>query len=142
MGKEWVYPFGEGKSEGNASMRQLLGGKGANLSEMTNLGIRVPPGFTITTAMCEAYYENKGRLPKDLTEHVNKAMKRVEKEMGKLTGNSMMFSASVALLDKKLGLLAAVSRTLGDRAVRQQLVAATDPLDMHRILAARIGGLA
>ena len=57
----WVYPFGDGKAEGRADMRNLLGGKGANLAEMSNLGLPVPPGFTITTEVCSYFYD-KGPL--------------------------------------------------------------------------------
>ena len=77
-----VYTFGGGKSEGNASMKNLLGGKGANLAEMSNLGIPVPSGFTITTEVCTEYYKNKQNIPKGLKEEVNKALKYVEKIMG------------------------------------------------------------
>jgi pyruvate,orthophosphate dikinase len=83
MAKKNVYFFGGGKAEGRAGMKELLGGKGANLAEMSSLGIPVPAGFTITTEMCTEYYENKGRLPKELTKEVEKALARVEKVMGK-----------------------------------------------------------
>jgi pyruvate,orthophosphate dikinase len=56
--KKWVYSFGDGKAEGEAAMRNLLGGKGANLAEMSNLGLPVPPGFTITTEVCTYYYQH------------------------------------------------------------------------------------
>jgi len=87
MAKKYVYFFGEGKAEGKAEMKNLLGGKGANLAEMSNLGIPVPAGFTITTDMCTEYYANKGRLPKTLVPEVNKAMAKVEKVMGKKFGD-------------------------------------------------------
>ena len=58
-----VYRFGEGKADGDAGMRDLLGGKGANLAEMANLGLPVPPGFTITTEVCTGYYKNGGTYP-------------------------------------------------------------------------------
>jgi pyruvate,orthophosphate dikinase len=60
---KWVYPFGGGKAEGRTEMRDLLGGKGANLAEMANLGLPVPPGFTITTAVCTHYYANAKKYP-------------------------------------------------------------------------------
>ena len=63
---KWVYSFGDGKAEGRAEMRGLLGGKGANLAEMSNLGLPVPPGFTITTEVCSAYYANDRKYPDDL----------------------------------------------------------------------------
>src|SRR6266567_1919666 len=68
---KWVYRFGNGKAEGRADMRNLLGGKGAGLAEMANLGLPVPPGFTITTAVCSHYYENGKTYPKDLEKQVD-----------------------------------------------------------------------
>src|SRR4051812_37752489 len=64
----WVYPFGGGKAEGRSDMRNLLGGKGAGLAEMANLGLPVPPGFTITTEVCTHYYANGNAYPEELTE--------------------------------------------------------------------------
>lgn len=77
-----VYVFGGGKSEGKADMKNLLGGKGANLAEMSNLGIPVPAGFTITAEVCNEYYENKKNFPSGLEDEMNKALKKVEKIMG------------------------------------------------------------
>ncbi len=85
--KKYVYFFGEGKADGRADMKNLLGGKGANIAEMTNLGIPVPPGFTITTEVCTEYYKNNRRYPAGLNEQVNKALARVEKIMGKEFGD-------------------------------------------------------
>jgi pyruvate,orthophosphate dikinase len=82
-----VFFFGEGKSEGDAQMRDILGGKGANLAEMTNLGIPVPPGFTISTEVCAAYYENNERYPQGLEDMVLKNLKKLEKVMGKKLGD-------------------------------------------------------
>ena len=87
MAKKNVYFFGGGKADGNAEMKNLLGGKGANLAEMCNLGIPVPAGFTITTEMCTEYYENNKKLPAELTKEVNAAMAKVEKVMGKKFGD-------------------------------------------------------
>ncbi len=95
MGKKYVYFFGEGKADGNADMKELLGGKGANLAEMCNLGIPVPPGFTITTEMCTYYYQNNKQVPKELEKEVNDAIARVEKIMGAKFGdpeNPLLFS--------------------------------------------------
>ncbi|MFQ3620869.1 MAG: pyruvate, phosphate dikinase, partial [Spirochaetales bacterium] len=86
MGK-LVYFFGNGKAEGDAKQRDLLGGKGANLAEMTNLGIPVPPGFTIATDVCEAYYANKGKHPEGLEEEVEANLSKLEKVMGKKLGD-------------------------------------------------------
>jgi pyruvate,orthophosphate dikinase len=85
-----VYFFGGGKADGNESMKNLLGGKGANLAEMAghkNLRLPVPPGFTITTEVCTYYYKNKKSYPKSLKEEVNAAMKRVEKLMARRFGD-------------------------------------------------------
>jgi pyruvate,orthophosphate dikinase len=86
-GKKYVYFFGAGKADGRADMKNLLGGKGANLAEMTNLKIPVPPGFTITTEVCTLYYKNNKRYPKELKPQVDEAMKKVEKIMGKRFGD-------------------------------------------------------
>ncbi|GAB4542565.1 MAG: pyruvate, phosphate dikinase [Thermodesulfovibrionia bacterium] len=87
MAKKYVYFFGNGKAEGNAKMKNLLGGKGANIAEMTNLGIPVPPGFTITTEVCTLYYKNNRRYPKELKPQVDNAMSKVEKIMGRRFGD-------------------------------------------------------
>ncbi len=79
---KWVYSFGGGTSEGAAKMKNLLGGKGANLAEMANLGIPVPAGFTITTEVCTYYYDNNETYPEDLRDQVNAAMAQVEEVMG------------------------------------------------------------
>ncbi|HSS84275.1 MAG TPA: PEP/pyruvate-binding domain-containing protein, partial [Reyranella sp.] len=71
---KWVYSFGDGKAEGRADMRNLLGGKGANLAEMSSLGLPVPPGFTITTEVCTHYYANRNTYPKDLERQVTAAL--------------------------------------------------------------------
>ncbi|KQP31611.1 pyruvate phosphate dikinase [Methylobacterium sp. Leaf104] len=81
MGK-WVYSFGDGKAEGQSSMRNLLGGKGANLAEMSNLGLPVPPGFTITTEVCTYYYDHGQQYPDELKAQVKAALDAV----GALTG--------------------------------------------------------
>ena len=86
--QKYVYFFGEGKAEGDAKMKDLLGGKGANLAEMTNLGIPVPPGFTISTEVCAAYYENGNKYPAGLETEVLDQLKRLEKLMGKKLGDA------------------------------------------------------
>jgi len=86
-GKKFAYFFGGGKAEGNAAMKNLLGGKGANLAEMAGLGIPVPPGFTITTEVCTYYYENQRRYPPALKPAVEKALARMSKLMELEFGN-------------------------------------------------------
>lgn len=78
---KWVYTFGDGSAEGDASMRNLLGGKGANLAEMSNLGLPVPPGFTITTEVCTYYYANGNSYPAELKAAVDAAVDRMGKLM-------------------------------------------------------------
>ncbi|MCB1782795.1 MAG: pyruvate, phosphate dikinase [Alphaproteobacteria bacterium] len=85
---KWVYGFGAGKTDGNASMRELLGGKGANLAEMASLDLPVPPGFTITTEVCTYYYDNGQQYPGELVSQVEGALARVEEAMGMTFGDS------------------------------------------------------
>ncbi len=87
MSPKYVYFFGNGSAEGRADMKHLLGGKGANLAEMTNLGIPVPPGFTITTEVCDAYYKNNQQYPKGLSEEIEQNLSRLEKLMGAKLGD-------------------------------------------------------
>ncbi len=87
MANKMVYFFGGGKGEGNAKMKNLLGGKGANLAEMAKIGVPVPPGFTITTEVCTYFYQNKKKYPAGLKEKVNEAMRKIEKIMGKSFGD-------------------------------------------------------
>src|SRR5487761_2477414 len=79
---QWVYSFGAGHNEGSAAMRDLLGGKGANLAEMASIGLPVPPGFTITTEVCTAYYENNHAYPGELSAQVAEALRRIEQAVG------------------------------------------------------------
>src|SRR3954447_227512 len=79
---KWVYSFGAGHNEGRADMRNLLGGKGANLAEMASIGLPVPPGFTITTEVCTAFYDNNRNYPADLKEQVDAALAIIEKAVG------------------------------------------------------------
>ena len=84
---KWVYNFGAGNAEGDASHKNLLGGKGANLAEMNNIGIPVPPGLTITTEVCNYYYDNNQEYPKELDDQLNAALKNIEKITGMLFGD-------------------------------------------------------
>lgn len=85
---KWVYTFGDGKAEGDASMRNLLGGKGANLAEMSSIGVPVPPGFTITTEACTYYYKNNKAYSPELKEQVMQGLRGVEAVMGKKFGDA------------------------------------------------------
>lgn len=88
MAPKYVYFFGGGKADGNAQMKMLLGGKGANIAEMTNLGIPVPPGFTITTEICTYFYEHGSSYPSELKDQVEASLHRIEELMGRKFGSS------------------------------------------------------
>ena len=85
---KWVYTFGDGQAEGESSMKNLLGGKGANLAEMANLGLPVPPGFTITTEVCTYFYAHEHSYPAELTAQMDAALAHI----GKLTGRDFCFA--------------------------------------------------
>ncbi len=84
---KFIYFFGDGKAEGDASMKQVLGGKGANLAEMTNLGIPVPPGFTIATEVCDIFYKNNRKYPATFDAELRDTLNKLEKLMGKKLGD-------------------------------------------------------
>jgi len=88
MSEKYVYTFGGGSAEGRADMKNLLGGKGANLAEMANLGVPVPAGFTITTEMCTVYYEMDQNYPPELKDQVKTGLAHIEKVMGKKFGDA------------------------------------------------------
>src|SRR5260221_14742615 len=83
----YVYFFGDGKADGNGSMKASLGGKGANLHEMTRIGLPVPPGFTINTEVCTYFYDNKKAYPPELKDQVASALGKIEKSVGKKLGD-------------------------------------------------------
>src|SRR5438094_7730276 len=81
--RRYVYYFGDGRADGSGSMKPLLGGKGANLHEMTRIGLPVPPGFTITTEVCSHFYDHKRSYPLQLEAQVTDALAKVEKSVEK-----------------------------------------------------------
>ncbi len=83
---QWVYAFGDGTADGSAEMKNLLGGKGANLAEMANLGLPVPPGFTVTTEVCTHYYDNDKTYPADLKQQMTEALGAIEANLGRTFG--------------------------------------------------------
>jgi pyruvate,orthophosphate dikinase len=85
---QYVYFFGGGKADGEKGMKDLLGGKGSGLAEMTNAGLPVPPGFTISTAACNLFQEKKGQLPKEIDQQIDAALEKLEKLMGKRLGDA------------------------------------------------------
>src|SRR3954451_14702264 len=84
---QWVYTFGGGRAQGRSGMKDLLGGKGANLAEMANLGLPVPPGFTITTAVCTHYYANAQKYPAALEKQVDLGLAHVARITGRQFGD-------------------------------------------------------
>ena len=86
--KKYVYFFGNGKAEGDKNMKFILGGKGANLAEMTNLGIPVPGGFTISTEVCQYYYNNGKKYPTELKAQMDQSLKKLENLTGKKFGDA------------------------------------------------------
>src|SRR5712675_380910 len=87
--KNYVYNFGGGTADGDGKMKDVLGGKGAGLAEMSRAGVPVPPGFTISTEVCNIYFENKNSVPKDISEEIAHALADLEKKMGKKLGDSV-----------------------------------------------------
>src|SRR5438093_6874477 len=87
-GKKHVYFFGAGKADGNRNMKDLLGGKGAGLAEMTNAGLPVPPGFTISTEVCNIYYKEKAKTPPSINREIVEHVKKLEKRAGATLGST------------------------------------------------------
>ena len=104
----FVYYFGDGKADGSGSMKPLLGGKGANLHEMTRIGLPVPPGFTITTEVCTYFYNNNRQYPVQLEAQVRTALAKIEKSVGKKLGdrtNPLLVSVRSGARDSMPGMM-------------------------------------
>src|SRR5437763_7549487 len=105
---KYVYFFGAGKADGRTDMKELLGGKGANLAEMTNIGLPVPAGFTITTEVCTYFYAHGRKYPPELRDQVAEALQRVEKIMGAKFGdatNPLLLSCRSGARDSMPGMM-------------------------------------
>src|SRR5512133_3142043 len=105
---KYVYLFGNKKADGDGSMKPLLGGKGANLAEMTRIGLPVPPGFTITTEVCTYYYANKRTYPKELRAQMEAGVAGIEKLTGKKFGdleNPLLVSVRSGARDSMPGMM-------------------------------------
>jgi pyruvate, orthophosphate dikinase len=87
MTKKYVYAFGGGKADGDGKMKDILGGKGAGLAEMSRAGVPVPPGFTISTEVCNIYFQNKNSVPKEIEQEISQALDQLEKQTGKKLGD-------------------------------------------------------
>ncbi len=128
---KWVYGFGDGAAEGSADLRNLLGGKGANLAEMSNLGLPVPPGFTITTEVCTWYYAHERQYPSSLTADVAAALGRVEAIVGAKFGdpaNPLLVSVRSGARASMPGMMDTVLNLgLNDRTVEGLAALSGDP---------------
>lgn len=138
---KYVYYFGGKKAEGKAEMKSLLGGKGANLAEMVNIGLPVPAGFTITTEVCTAYYKNKKKYPKELEKQVKDALAKVEKQMGAKFGdlqNPLLLSVRSGARASMPGMMETILNVGLNNQTREALIAKTgNPrfvYDSHRRL--------
>src|SRR5436189_1510661 len=119
---KYVYLFGNKKTDGDGSMKPLLGGKGANLAEMTRIGLPVPPGFTITTDVCTYYYQNKRSYPKELQLQVKNGIDFLEKALGKKFGDMqkpLLVSVRSGARDSMPGMMDTILNLgLNDQTVR------------------------
>ena len=126
-----IFFFGNGKADGHAKMRDLLGGKGAGLHEMTRIGIPVPPGFTITTEVCKYYYDHQRRYPKNLEAQTNSALARMEKSLGRGFGdphNPLLLSVRSGARESMPGMMDTVLNLgLNDRTVEGLIKRTNNP---------------
>src|ERR1700722_4685046 len=128
MAQKYVYFFGAGKAEGRADMKDLLGGKGANLAEMTNIGLPVPAGFTITTEVCTYYYANGKQYPKELKAEIEHALAATEKVMGATFGdpkNPLLVSCRSGARESMPGMMDTVLNIGLNEATLRGLIAKT-----------------
>jgi pyruvate, orthophosphate dikinase len=128
MPKKYVYYFGGKKADGKANMKTLLGGKGANLAEMVNIGLPVPAGFTISTEVCTAYYKNKKKYPKELKSQVLSALAKVEKQMDAIFGdkvNPLLVSVRSGARSSMPGMMETVLNVGLNDITREGLIAKT-----------------
>src|ERR1700682_2931529 len=86
--KKYVYAFGGGSADGDGKMKDVLGGKGAGLAEMSKAGVPVPPGFTISTEVCNIYFQNGNKVPKEINQQVLDALAKLESRIGKKLGDA------------------------------------------------------
>lgn len=138
---KYVYFFGGKKAEGKAEMKSLLGGKGANLAEMVNIGLPVPAGFTITTEVCTAYYKNNKKYPKELDKQLKEALVKVEKQMGAKFGdleNPLLLSVRSGARASMPGMMETILNVGLNNQTREALIRKTNNprfvYDSHRRL--------
>src|SRR5262252_1801041 len=85
---KYVYAFGGGRADGDGKMKDVLGGKGAGLAEMSRAGVPVPPGFTISTEVCNIYFQNKNMVPQEINDEILQALNKLQEQMGKKLGDA------------------------------------------------------
>ena len=100
--KKYVYSFGGGTAEGDGKMRDILGGKGAGLAEMSKAGVPVPPGFTISTEVCNLFFENGNKVPKEVDEQIHEALEETEAPDGQEAGRHRRSAASERSLRREV----------------------------------------
>ncbi|BCR05965.1 pyruvate, phosphate dikinase [Desulfuromonas versatilis] len=131
MATKYVYFFGNGKAEGKGDMKNLLGGKGANLAEMTAIGLPVPPGFTITTEVCTEFYKNNRNYPAELKGQVAEQLRQVEELMGRKfgdSGNPLLVSVRSGARASMPGMMDTVLNLgLNDQTVQGVIAKSGDP---------------
>lgn len=131
MKQKSIYFFADGQADGTAKMKDLLGGKGANLAEMSNLGIPVPAGFTITTEVCNFFYSNKKKLPKSFEKELDDNIKRLEKSSGKVFGdikNPLLVSVRSGAKFSMPGMMDTILNLgLNDKTVQSLIAQAKNP---------------
>jgi pyruvate,orthophosphate dikinase len=131
MANKLIYFFGKSKTDGNGDMKALLGGKGANLAQMTKIGLPVPSGFTITTEVCVSYYKNGKKPPAELTDDMEKAVKWLEKETGKKFGdvkNPLLVSVRSGARDSMPGMMDTILNLgLNDATCEGMAIATNNP---------------
>jgi pyruvate,orthophosphate dikinase len=131
---KWVYRFGDGTAEGRAEMKDLLGGKGAGLAEMSNLGLPVPPGFTITTGVCTHFYAHGKSYPAELPEQVAEGLAAIERLLGARFGdadNPLLVSARARVSTPRDGHRAQPRPTTGPSRAGTRRATSASP-DSHR----------
>ena len=142
--QKMVYYFGKKKTEGKGKSKILLGGKGTNLAEMTSIGLPVPPGFTITTEVCDSFYKSGEKLPSGLMDQVNKAVVLLEKELGKKFGddaNPLLVSVRSGAAVSMPGMMNTILNLLPWSGPTARVLAVLPEISANEILQSLVPGI-